>query len=122
MELGRNPEERISWADSVIAVCRGVGGCRGCIATWVAPRSVQGAGRADRFAVRPGIMRSSTSLTCRPQRHFGVVALHNRALRIIGDGAKHREDHLPGERVGVDLLRLGDKIDPEGVVRFQGVK
>ena len=28
-------------------------------------------------------MRSPTSLTCRPQRHFGAVALHNRALRII---------------------------------------
>jgi hypothetical protein len=30
-------------------------------------------------------MRSSTSLRCRVQYHFGAVAAHNRALRIIAD-------------------------------------
>ncbi len=28
-------------------------------------------------------MRSPTSLKCTPNRHFGPVALHNRALRIM---------------------------------------
>ena len=47
-------------------------------------RRIQIIGRTDRFAIRPGLMRSFTSLTCRPHRHFGGVALHNCALRIIG--------------------------------------
>jgi hypothetical protein len=32
-------------------------------------------------------MRSLTSTNSRPYRHFGGVALHNRALRIIGEAA-----------------------------------
>ena len=41
-------------------------------------------------------MRSSTSLTCRSHRHFGGVALHNCALRIIGHGG----EYVDGEPVG----------------------
>ena len=34
-------------------------------------------------AIRTGIMRSLTSLSCRADGHFGVEAVHNRALRIM---------------------------------------
>ena len=44
-------------------------------------RSISNTGRVS--PVRPGIMRSSTSLTCSPYRYFGAAALHNRALRIM---------------------------------------
>ena len=52
-------------------------------AAGLASRTIQGAGRANRFTLRAGIMQSPTSLKCRPQRHSDAVALHNRALRII---------------------------------------
>jgi hypothetical protein len=42
-----------------------------------------GSGLADHLTFRPGILRSQSSLECRPQCHFSVVALHNSALRII---------------------------------------
>jgi hypothetical protein len=41
------------------------------------------------LAVRACIMRSRTSPKCRPHRHFGAVALHNRALRIIRGGTEY---------------------------------
>jgi hypothetical protein len=63
-------------------------------------RSVQGAKRPDRLNLRTGIMRSLTSNNSRPYRHLGGVALHNRALRIIGERGEH---HLPaGVMVSID--------------------
>ncbi len=44
-------------------------------------------------AIRTGIMRSLTSLSCRADGHFGVEAVHNRALRIIGERADHLHHH-----------------------------
>ena len=41
-------------------------------------------------------MRSPTSPTCRLHRHFGAVALHNCALRIIGESGEDAEDQLAG--------------------------
>src|SRR6266851_1541125 len=38
-------------------------------------------------------MRSSVSLTCRPQWHFGAVTSHNCALRIIRERADHLHHH-----------------------------
>ena len=52
-------------------------------ATRPAPRALQGAGRADRFTLRAGIMRSAKSLIGRPRRRFRGVASHNPALRIM---------------------------------------
>jgi hypothetical protein len=58
----------------------------------------QGAKRPDRLNLPAGIMRSLTSTNSRPYRHFGGVALHNRALRIIGERGEDAEDHLAGRR------------------------
>ena len=62
------------------------GGGGGGFANGAPARSVQVAGLANRIPFRSGIMRSFTSLICGPWRQFGAVALHNRALRIIGEG------------------------------------
>ena len=47
-------------------------------------------------------MRSPESTTCRPHRHFGAVALHNCALRIIGERCEDAEHQLARRRGGVD--------------------
>ena len=43
---------------------------------------------------------------CRPHRHFGAVALHNRALRIIGKSGEEVEQEARHgiALVGVDVL------------------
>ena len=46
-------------------------------------------------------MRSPTSLTRRPQRHFGAVALHNRALRIIGENCQHGGERTAARQVEI---------------------
>jgi hypothetical protein len=49
-------------------------------------------------------MRSPESPTCRPHRHFGAVALHNCALRIISQGREHMKYQLARRGEGIDLL------------------
>ena len=51
-------------------------------------------------------MRSQNSLKCRPHRHLGVVALHNRALRIIG----HTRQNLQEESAGRGSFRPCQKL------------
>jgi hypothetical protein len=63
-----------------------------CGSSYVRP--IQGAGRADRLVVRAGIMHSAVLLRCKLRRHFGGVALHNSALRIIGDDALHLHEQM----------------------------
>ena len=58
-------------------------------------------------------MRSVTSFVCRPQRPFGGVALHNRALRIIGEGADHVIKEAAHRRRRINVLGVADEIDPE---------
>ena len=52
-----DPSEKL---EAVEAVC----------ATWLASWAIQSARRVDHVIVRAGIMRSPTSLKCRPHRRF----------------------------------------------------
>lgn len=65
------------------------------------------------LAVRPCIMRSRTSPECRPHRHFGAVALHNRAPRII---RVMRRTALRGVRTGhsAGSCQSGYRAGPKG--------
>src|SRR5882724_6821732 len=56
-------------------------------------------------------MRSPTSPKCKPHRHSGAVALHNRALHIMRE-RKENVQRQPAERArGVELLRYRHKAD-----------
>ena len=50
-------------------------------------------------------MRSPTSLICRPHRHLGAVALHNRVLRIMRKREQDIEREPAHRRAGVEILR-----------------
>jgi hypothetical protein len=58
-------------------------------------------------------MRSDTSLVCRPQRPFGAVALHNRALRIIGEDGEQSGHSATGWRGQVQRLGQGNEPDTQ---------
>src|ERR1700726_300437 len=56
-------------------------------------------------------MRSPTSLKCKPNRHFGAVAWHNRALRIMRKRQQNVERQTAERGGGVELLGDGDEAD-----------
>jgi hypothetical protein len=53
-------------------------------------------------------MRSVTSFLCKPQRSFDPAALHNRALRIMSEGADHVIEQAPHGGRRIDVLRVAD--------------
>jgi len=76
-----HPHDRDLSASGRIGKIRGAGGG---VTRWASPRSIQGSRRADCLTFRAGIMRSPPSRKCKPHRHSDALALHNRALRIMG--------------------------------------
>ena len=56
--------------------------------------------------------RSSEALAFRPRvSQSSLHSLHDQAALEFGDGAQHRNHPLAGGRAGVELLRVGKKLD-----------
>jgi hypothetical protein len=74
----RQQSELTRFAD---AMAQGI--CGSCV------RTIPGVGHADRLIVRAGIMQCAVPPKWKLRRHFGGVALHNSALRIIRNHVLH---------------------------------
>ena len=61
-------------------------------------------------------MWSPLSSRSQPQRHFGIVALHNRRLRIICCRTQHMQLEPQRRILEVRIQPLGDRDEPDAVV------